>query len=181
MTSGSLNFAYGCPLPPGNLPADHDPQTNESIHFDLGDVAMARLQSGDATKSPVDGVIPTKYKRVPCPVVGNIYVQLKDAGDYYFSLSVVNAADLGSIVKVEAQLQTGQWARLVHDTHYSSSRLQERTGQWVVKQGDGPFQLPLSLRFTDPSGRALTANGVIKAWPTTGPSVDFFIDTGVQF
>jgi hypothetical protein len=181
IVSGSTNFKYGCPLPPGNLPANHEPQTDESIHFDLGDVAMARLQSGDPNKSPVDGVIPTKYKRIPCPVVGNIYVRLTDAGDYYFALAVVNAADLGSIVKVEAQLKSGQWATLVRDQNYTSSRPQERTGQWVVKQGDGPFQLPMSLRFTDPAGRVLTAAGAIKAWPSVSQQDGYYIDTGVQF
>jgi hypothetical protein len=181
VVSGSLNFAYGCPLPPGNLSTDHDPQTNESVHFDLGDVAMARLQSGDATKSPVDGVIPTKYKRVSCPVVGNVYIRLMQGNEYYLRLAIVNAADLGSIVKVEAQLASGQWATLVPDQNYKTSRMQERSGAWAVKQGDGPFQLPVSLRFTNPSGQVLTANSVIKAWPTTGPSDDFFIDTGVQF
>jgi len=181
VNSGQLNFKYGCPLPPGNLPVDHDPQVNESVHFDLGDVAMARLQLGDAKTSPPDGVIPTKYKRVPCPVVGNIYIRLMQGNDYYLRLSVVNAADLGSIVKVEAQLASGQWATLVVDQNYTTTRMQERSGAWAVKQGDGPFKLPVSMRFTSPAGRVLTANNVIKAWPTTGPSDDFFIDTGVQF
>ena len=181
ITTGLYDFKYGCPLPPGDLPANHDPQTNESMHFDLSDIAMARLQSGDPNKGIVDGVIPTKYKRVPCPVVGNIYVRLIQGGDYYFALTVVNAADLGSIVKVEAQLKSGEWATLVRDQNYTSSRPQERTGDWVGKQGDGPFQLPMSLRFTGPSGSVLTAEGAVKAWPSASQQDGIFVDTGVQF
>ncbi len=179
--TGSYDFKYGCPLPPGDLPVDHDPQTDESMHLDLSDIAMARLQSGDPNLGIVDGVIPTKYKRVPCPVVGNIYVRLIQGGDYYFALTIVNAADLGSIVKVEAQLESGQWTTLVRDQNYTSARPQERTGDWVVKQGDGPFQLPISLRFTGPSGVVLTADGVVKAWPTSAQQDGIFVDTGVQF
>lgn len=181
VTSGSFNFKYGCPLPPGDLPADHQPQTDESIHFDLSDIAMARLQSGDPNKGIVDGVIPTKYKRVPCPVVGNLYIWLRQGGDYYFQLSVVNSAGLGSIAKVEAQLKSGEWSALIRDANYTSSRPQERFGTWVVKQGAGPFQLPMSLRITDPSGRVLVADGVVKAWPDTTQQEGYYIDTGVQF
>ncbi len=179
--TGSYDFKYGCPLPPGDLPPDHDPQTDESIHLDLSDIAMARLQSGDPNQGIVNGVIPTKYKRVPCPVIGNIYVWVRQGGDYYFQLSVVNAADLGSIVKVEAQLQSGEWSTLVRDQNYTSARPQERTGEWVVQQGAGPFQLPMSLRFTDPSGRVLTAVGVVKAWPDVSQQDGYYVDTGVQF
>jgi len=179
--SSTLDFANGCPLPPGDLPADHDPQTNESIHLDLSDIAMARLQSGDPNKGIVDGVIPTQYRRVPCPVVGNIYVWLRQGGDYYFQLSVVNVKGLGSVTKVEAQLVSGAWSTLVRDPNYSSARPQERFGTWVVEQGQGPFPLPLSLRITDPSGRALEATGVIKAWPTASQQDGYYIDTGVQF
>ncbi|HEX7476184.1 MAG TPA: hypothetical protein VF331_00110 [Polyangiales bacterium] len=181
ITSGSFAFKYGCPLPPGNLPADHEPQANESIHLDLSDIAMARLQSGDPNKGIVDGVIPTKYKRVPCPVVGNLYIWLRQGGEYYFQLSVVNASGLGSIAKVEAQLKSGAWSTLIRDANYTSSRPQERFGAWVVKQGEGPFALPMSLRITDPSGRTLLANGVVKAWPDASQQDGYYIDTGVQF
>ena len=100
---------------------------------------------------------------------------------YYRRLALVNAADLGSIVKVEAQAASGQWATLVLDQNYSSAKPQERPGTWTVKQGDGPFQLPVSLRFTGPAGRVLTAADVIKAWPNKSPQEDAYIDTGVQF
>ena len=181
ITSGSFDFKYGCPLPPGDLAPDHDPQTDESMHLDLSDIAMARLQSGDPNKGIVDGVIPTKYKRVPCPVVGNMHVRLIQGGDYYFALAIVNAANLGSIAKVEAQLASGDWATLVRDQNYTSSRPQERTGNWVTQQGQGPFSLPVSLRITDPSGRSVVATGAIKAWPTTSQQDGVYIDTGVQF
>ena len=181
ITSGSFDFKYGCPTPPGDLPPDHEPQVDESIHLDLSDIAMARLQSSDPNKGIVDGVIPTKYKRVPCPVVGNMYVRLIQGGDYYFALTVVNAANLGSIAKVEAQLASGGWATLVRDQNYTSSRPQERTGNWVTQQGQGPFALPVSLRITDPSGRSVVADGAIKAWPTAAQQDGVYIDTGVQF
>ncbi len=183
--SESLDFAYGCPLPPGDLPADHDPQPNESIHIDLGDIAMARLQTGDPNLGAPDGVVPTRYRRVPCPVVGNIHVWLQpQASDYYFALSVVNVAGAGSVVAVEGKLASGDWAALQRDTNYTSSRPQERYGTWVVPQGVGPFPLPVSLRFTAPDGSKLEAPDAIQSFTAIAPAPDpetYFIDTGVQF
>jgi hypothetical protein len=179
-------FTYGCQLPPAppSPPVNHDPLPNESIHFDLSDIAMARLQTGDPNGTITDGVIPTKYKRVPCPVVGNMYIWLRpNAGAYYFALTVVNMAGLGAVAKVEAQLPSGEWVQLKRDANYSLSRPQERFGTWALPQGYGPFDLPVTLRISDGSGRALVAQGVIKAWaPTdTSQSENWFIDTGVQF
>jgi hypothetical protein len=91
-------FTYGCQLPPAppDPPAGHDPLPNESIHLDLSDIAMARLQTGDPNGTMLDGVIPTRYRRVPCPVVGNVHVWLRSgAGPYWFSLTVVNVAGPG--------------------------------------------------------------------------------------
>jgi len=181
-------FKYGCPLPPSTresvLPPDHDPMPDESIHFDLDDIAMARLQTGDANGHIVDGVIPTKYKRVPCPVVGNIHVWLRDAGEYYFALTVVNVAGLGAAAQVEAQLPSGEWVALMRNDSYTLSRPQERYGTWATPQGKGPFVLPITLRITDGSGRGLVAKDAIKAWPPKDNSFvsqNFFIDIGVQF
>lgn len=183
--SSTLNFEYGCPLPPGDLAADHDPQPNESIHLDLSDIAMARLQQGDPNKGIIDGVIPTKYRRVDCPVVGNIYIWLlSGASDYYFAMAAVNAAGPGSIVKIEAQLKSGNWVAMQRDANYTSARPQERYGTWVVPQGAGQFALPLSLRFTSPNGKTVEAPGAIKAWAPTDPNQDkemYYVDTGVQF
>ena len=178
------DYKYGCPLPPGppDPPADHDPLPNESIHLDLSDIAMARLQTGSPSGSMVDGVIPTRYRRVPCPVVGNVYVWLRSgAGPWWFSLSVVNASGVGSTTKVEAQLPSGTWVPLVHDQNYTSSRPQERYGAWVVPQGSGPFSLPMPLRITDPSGKTITTT--IKAWAPSNASQTetYYIDTGGQF
>jgi hypothetical protein len=180
------DFKYGCQLPPAppDPPVDHDPLPNESIHLDLSDIAMARLQTGDANGTMVDGVIPTKYRRVPCPVVGNTYIWLRSgAGPYWFALSVVNVSGLGSVVKVEAQLPSGDWVALQRDSNYTSARPQERYGAWVLPQGAGPFALPLSLRITDPSGRAIVASDVIKAWAPANASQaeTYYIDTGAQF
>ncbi len=179
-------FKYGCQLPPSPPPppVDHDPLPNESIHLDLSDIAMSRLQTGDPNGTITDGVIPTKYKRVPCPVVGNMYIWLRpNAGAYYFALTVVNMAGLGSAAKVEAQLPSGDWVMLMRDANYTLSRPQERFGTWALPQGYGPFDLPVTLRISDGSGRAVVAKDVIKAWaPTdTSQSQTWFIDTGVQF
>jgi hypothetical protein len=188
------DFKYGCPLPPSTqssvVPADHDPLPNESLHLDLSDIAMSRLQTGDANGMMVDGVIPTRYRRTPCPVKGNIHILLKNGGEYYFSFSVVNMAGLGSLVSVEARLPSGEWVALVRDPNYTQARPQERFGTWVLPQGKGPFTLPLALRFTDPAGHTLVSEQAVKSWTppaTTDANVakfyqDFYyIDTGVQF
>jgi hypothetical protein len=188
------DFKYGCPLPPSTqssvVPADHDPLPNESLHLDLSDIAMSRLQTGDANGMMVDGVIPTRYRRVPCLVKGNIYILVKNGGAYYFSFSVVNMAGLGSLVSVEARLPSGEWVALIRDPNYTQARPQERFGTWVLPQGQGPFTLPLALRFTDASGHALVSEQAVKSWdpPATTDTAlasfyrDFYyIDTGVQF
>jgi hypothetical protein len=179
-------FQYGCQLPPAppSPPADHDPLPNESMHFDLSDIAMARLQTANPNGNISDGVIPTKYKRVPCPVVGNLYIWMRpNAGPYYFSLTVVNMAGLGAAAKVEAQLPTGEWVGLERDKNYSLSRPQERYGTWALPQGYGPFSLPLTLRVADGSGRYVTAQDVVKTWAPSDSSQNenWFIDMGVQF
>jgi hypothetical protein len=178
-------FKYGCQLPPSPPPpVDHDPLPTESIHFDLSDIAMSRLQTGDPNGTITDGVIPTKYKRVPCPVVGNMYIWLRpNAGPYYFALTVVNIAGLGAAAKVEAQLPSGDWVLLKRDTNYTLSRPQERFGTWALPQGYGPFSQPVTLRVSDGSGRAVVAKDVIKTWAPTDTSLseNWFIDTGVQF
>ena len=184
---GGAGFKYGCPLPPGPPPppADHDPLPNESIHLDLSDVAMSRLQTGIIGGNMTEGVIPTRYERVPCPVPGNIYLRMMpNAGDYYFALSVVNVRGLGSVILVEAQLPSGDWVSMVRDQNYSRSRPQERSGDWVIPQGAGPFALPVTIRITDATGTALVATGAIKSWTLTNdaaPSDGYYIDTGVQF
>ncbi len=183
---GEVNdFEYGCQLPPDPPPPpDHDPLPSESVHLDLSDIAMARLQTGDPNGTMFDGVIPTRYRRVPCPVVGNLHIWLRSgAGPYWFAMNVVNAAGLGSIVNVEALDSAGRWVSLIHDPNYTKSRPQERYGSWVLPQGAGPFDLPLSMRITAPSGRSVVAEGAIKSWaPADSAQIDtYYIDTGVQF
>ena len=180
------DYTYGCPLPAGvpDPAPDRDPLPDESIHLDLSSIAMARLQSGEPMGTITDGVIPIRYRRVPCPVVGNTYIWLHPAGEpYWFSLSVVNSAGLGSIVSVEAQLPSGEWIHLQRDMNYTSSRPQERYGAWMTPQGVGPFELPVSLRLTSPSGEAIVAAGVIQSWEPADPAMreTYYIDTGVQF
>jgi len=180
------DFTYGCQLPPAPPDPDpsHDPLPNESIHLDLSDPAMARLQAGDPLGFMPDGVIPTRYRRVPCPVVGNTYIWLHpSAGEYWFSLSVVNAAGAGSVVAVEAELPSGEWVVLGRDSNYTSSRPQERYGAWVLPQGYGPFELPVTLRLTSPTGEVLVAEEAIKSWLPADSRMNewYYIDLGVQF
>ncbi|MBN1697384.1 MAG: hypothetical protein JW881_07710 [Spirochaetales bacterium] len=181
------DFKYGCQIPPGlslDPARERDPLPDESIHIDLCSIAMARLQSGSATGGIIDGVIPIKYRRVPCPVVGNIHVWLHSgAGNYWFALSVVNVKGLGSVTIVEAQTEAGDWVALVRDPNYSTHRPQERYGTWVIPQGAGPFALPISMRFTNGAGTTITAEGAIPSFSTSesGLAENYFIDTGVQF
>lgn len=167
-----IDFKYGCPIP------------EESFHVDLSDIAMSRLQTNDPYGDMVDGVIPIRYKRVPCPVKGNIHVWLRPgAGPWYFALTVVNVANMGSLVAVEVQQADGKWVPLVRDPNYSSTRPQERYGSWTVKQGTGPFEVPMNLRFTDSAFNTLTAPNGIPTWGDPDHELfDFYyIDTGVQF
>ena len=168
-----IDFKYGCPIPEG------------SVHFDLSDIAMTRLQTNDPNTGMVEGVIPIRYKRVPCPVKGNIYIRvLPGANKWYFAINVVNVANMGSLVAVEV-LRNGTWAALARDPNYSTTRPQERYGSWVVpplKKGEQsiPFEVPLTLRFTDSAFNSLTAPEAIKDWPTSDDYF-FYIDSGVQF
>ncbi len=180
------DYTYGCPLPAGTPdPApDRDPLPDESIHLDLSSIAMARLQSGEPMGAITDGVIPIRYRRIPCPVVGNTYLWLHPSAEpYWFSLSVVNSAGLGSIVSVEAQLPSGDWMPLARDANFTSSRPQERYGSWMTPQGAGPFELPVSIRLTSPSGESIIAQDVIQSWEPADPAMreTYYIDTGVQF
>jgi hypothetical protein len=88
-------------------------------------------------------------------------------------------------VSVEARLSSDgsdEWVALERDPNYTMARPQERTGDWVLPQGAGPFSVPLTLRITDPSGQALIAQDAIKSWaPDAGDPTVYFIDTGVQF
>ncbi|ORX85141.1 hypothetical protein BCR32DRAFT_229961 [Anaeromyces robustus] len=168
-----IDFKYGCPIP------------EDSVHFDLSDIAMARLQTNDPNGGMVEGVIPIRYKRVPCPVKGNIYIRiLPGANQWYFAINVVNVANMGSLVAVEV-LRNGKWAPLARDPNYSSTRPQERYGSWVVpplKKGEQsePFETPLTLRFTDSAFNTLTAPDAIKEWPETDDYF-YYVDSGVQF
>jgi len=168
-----IDFKYGCPIP------------EDSVHFDLSDIAMARLQTNDPNGGMVEGVIPIRYKRVPCPVKGNIFIRiLPGANQWYFAINVVNVANMGSLVAVEV-LRNGKWAPLARDPNYSSTRPQERYGSWVVpplKKGEQsePFEVPLTLRFTDSAFNTLTAPDAIKEWPTSDDYF-YYVDSGVQF
>jgi hypothetical protein len=106
-----------------------------------------------------------------------------NASEYYFALTVVNMAGLGAATMVDAQLPSGNWVAMQRDTNYSLSRPQERFGTWALPQGTGPFSLPVTLRITDGSGRAIVAKDAIKAWTPEDKSLSeiWFIDIGVQF
>ncbi|EPS27159.1 putative swollenin [Penicillium oxalicum 114-2] len=167
---GEIDFKYGCPLPEG------------SHHMDLSDIAMGRLQGNG---SLTDGVIPIRYRRVPCPKPGNAYVWLRDGGsEYYFALSVVNTNGVGSITTVEVKGKgSNSWVALKRDPNYTSSRPQERYGAWVVPQGKGPFSLPVGIRVTSPDGQQIVNENAITSFTAPAGSVEgfYYIDLGVQF
>ena len=166
------NYKYGCPIP------------KDSIHLDLSDVAMSRLQTGSPDGDIKTGVIPNKYRRVPCPKLGNIYVWLRNyASEYWFSLSVVNSAGFGGIAILEARTDKGVWVKMIHDPNYPSSRPQERYGLWVTPKDSGRYSLPIALRLTDGSGVSIVAEKAIKSFTPPADAIPdyYYIDIGVNF
>lgn len=150
--------------------------------MDLSDIAMGRLQGNG---SLAEGVIPIRYKRVPCPKPGNAYVWLQDgAGPYYFSLTPVNTNGVGSVTEVEI-LGAGEteWLTLVRNPDYTTSRPQERYGAWVLPQGQGPISVPMGIRLTSPDGRQIVSENAINSFtaPASAPEGFWYIDIGVQF
>jgi hypothetical protein len=129
--------------------------------MDLSDIAMGRLQGNGSLNQ---GVIPIRYKRVPCPKPGNAYVWIQDgAGPYYFSISPVNTNGVGSVVNIEI-LSAGatEWIALERNQDYTTSRPQERYGAWVLPQGDGPINLPIGIRLTSPNGQQIVNEAAIN-------------------
>jgi len=166
------NFKYGCPLPAG------------SHHMDLSDYAFGRLDTGSPT-SILGGVIPTRYRRIPCPTLGNMYAWLRNGGGpYYFALTIVNTAGIGNILTVEIQGSgTTTWTFLVTDPNYTSSRPQERYGAYTVPQNTGPYNLPISLRITSGALETVVATNIITSFAAPA-SLDpnfYYLDLGVQF
>lgn len=85
--------------------------------------------------------IPTRYRRVNCPVVGDIYAWLLSvASNYPIAMAAVQAAGPGSIVKIETQLKSGQCVAMQRDPNYTPPPPQERYGTWAVPQGAGQFE-----------------------------------------
>ena len=149
--------------------------------MDLSDIAMGRLQGNGSLDQ---GVIPIRYQRVACPKPGNVYVWLQPGGGpYYFALAAVNAAAMGSVTKIEVQTGGGAWVELVHDPNYTSSRPQERYGSWTVPTGSGPFNLPIAMRLTAPTGEQIVNTEAITSFtPPADADADYwYIDLGVQF
>jgi expansin (peptidoglycan-binding protein) len=143
---------------------------------------MGRLQGGGSLNQ---GVIPTQYRRVPCPTLGNVYVWMHDGGGpYYFMASAVNSYGSGSLVNFEIQ-GSGQsaWSALERDPDYTTSRPQERYGAWVIPQNTGPYNVPLSVRLTSSTGEQIVAMNVITSFtaPASAPSGFWYLDMGVQF
>lgn len=143
---------------------------------------MGRLQGNGSMN---DGVIPIRYRRTPCPSIGNAYAWLREGGGpYYFALTVVNTAGVGSVTKVEVKgTDTDEWIALDHDPNYTSSRPQERYGSWTIPQGSGPFNLPVGLRLTSPNGEQIVNEEAIKSFtpPADAPQGFYYLDLGVQF
>ena len=150
--------------------------------MDLSDIAMGRLQGNG---SLTDGVIPIRYQRVNCPKPGNVYIWLRPgASMWFFELTAVNTNGPGSVTKIEVQgAGNDTWTELEHDPNYTSSRPQERYGGWVIPQGSGPFNAPVGIRLTSPTGEQIVNTQAIKSFtPPADANPDFFyIDLGVQF
>jgi len=166
------DWKYGCPIP------------KDSIHLDLSDVAMARLQNGAPFGNMENGVIPNKYRRVPCPKLGNMYIWLRNySSQYFIAFSVVNSAGWGAIAIVEAKNENGEWIKMIRDPNYTSSRPQERYGLWVTPKDSGVFKVPIDLRLTDGSGVTVVANEAIKSFTPPPDSIPdyYYIDLGVNF
>ena len=167
-------FKYGCPIP------------EDSIHLDLSDVAMARLQTGKPDGAMNDGIVPMRYRRVPCPISGNMFILLQNyGGPYWFALSVVNVNGYGAIAVVEAKNDNGEWVKLVRDPNYVEGHPQERYGMWSVGKDAGcAFNVPVSLRFTDGSGEILEVKDAIKTFDMSENAIDGmynYIDLGTNF
>jgi expansin (peptidoglycan-binding protein) len=150
--------------------------------MDLSDIAMGRLQGNGSLNQ---GVIPIRYKRVPCPKPGNAYVWIQDgAGPYYFSISPVNTNGVGSVVNIEI-LSAGatEWIALERNQDYTTSRPQERYGAWVLPQGDGPINLPIGIRLTSPNGQQIVNEAAINSFtaPASAPAGFWYLDLGIQF
>ena len=143
---------------------------------------MGRLQGNGSLAA---GVIPTQYRRVPCPTLGNVYLWLQDgAGPYWFTVSAVNTFGIGSLVSLEI-MGAGQttWTPLVHNPDYTTSRPQERYGSWVVPQNTGPYNVPIAVRLTSATGEQIVNTEAITTFtaPATAPAGYYYIDLGVQF
>lgn len=143
---------------------------------------MGRLQGNGSLSQ---GVIPTQYRRVPCPTVGNVYVWLHDGGGpYYFSASAVNVFGIGALVTFEIQgAGTTTWTPMIRDPNYTESRPQERYGAWVVPQGSGPFNVPIAIRLTSATGEQIVNMNAITSFtaPASAPAGFYYIDLGAQF
>ena len=143
---------------------------------------MGRLQGNG---SMTNGVIPTQYKRVSCPTVGNVYIWLHDGGGpYYFMASAVNTYGVGSLVNFEVQGSgSSTWTSLIRDPNYSESRPQERYGAWVIPQGSGPFNPPVAVRLTSATGEQIVNMNAITSYtaPASAPAGYYYIDLGAQF
>ena len=143
---------------------------------------MGRLQGNGSLSQ---GVIPTQYKRVPCPAVGNVYVWLHDgAGPYWFSISAVNTYGIGSLTNFEIMgVDDTDWTSLERDPNYTEARPQERYGAWVVPTGAGPFNPPVAIRLTSATGEQIVNMDAITSYtaPATAPAGYWYIDMGAQF
>jgi hypothetical protein len=176
----------------------------DSIHLDLSDYAMAALAFGDRghKKDDLPGVVNTLFRRVSCPVQGNIYLLLQkgvhESDDCYvnqtvteatcfynLAFAVMNVAHYGAVSAVDiygTMLQNGTqtfgWHSMSHDPHYSSARVQEASGLFVGVQ-DNTYILPAKLRFTVRTGESVETE-MFSSLPDCTDDACYY-DTGVQF
>ena len=142
---------------------------------------MTRAQAGVLA----EGVIPTQYKRVPCPKAGNVYVWLRGGtGPYWIQITAVNAAGLGSIVGFEIR-PAGQsaWLALIQEDDYLAGHPQERYGAWTLPPNAPPVELPMGIRLTSATGEQIVNELVITNWTASASAIPgfWYIDMGIQF
>jgi len=176
ISSTAVRFAPRRPCRPRPRPLP-----NESLHLDLSDIAMSRLQTGDPTGQMIMG-IPTRYRRVPCPVKGNIHIRVHSgASEYYFALTVVNVSGFGAVVNVETQIAVRHL--VVAD---SGSQPIRSPGRRNAAAGGCCRRLRERSLFPGPAihrccGTLGVSEQALTAWPSYGADDFNYFDTGVQF
>ncbi|KUJ19078.1 uncharacterized protein LY89DRAFT_695754 [Mollisia scopiformis] len=168
-----------------SLPGGFDNYLSDRTHYAVGeagytdpivlevvDSCPCNTNSNGGPGADHGGEINFKYG---CPLpVGSILLDLSD----------IAMGRISSVVSIEVQgTGTTTWTSLIHDPNHTESRPQERYGSWTIPQGTGPFELPVAVRITSPSGEQVVSMDAITTFiaPASTPAGFYYIDLGVQF